>query len=289
MSHEEIAPRLVDYVRSTLDDATRSAVDAHVAQCQDCRDSLETVTELQRLKLLDDHALLGHVQAQHLVSFAEGRLEGAAAGWVERHIAECETCSAALTILRDRTEPTGDDVRSTEADGNLDVRGGWWRFLRRTILAPAPALAYLVLLAVLIPLATRKPQETPALAPAIEVLPAPVRLFANDDFRGTGEVEPEIVEFTAPAGARFVDLELVTDLERTELQAKPELKLQLLSDDGHVLLSSSANEAVDDAGLARIHIPVEILDVDAVYRVTIRSATSSETAPFEAAFRLKRR
>lgn len=289
MSHEQFAPLLVDHVQKTLDDETRAAVDAHVTQCAECHESLETVAELQRLTLFDDRALLRHVQAQHLVAFAEGRLEGPVAGWVERHTTECDTCSAALTILRDRTEPTGDEVRSPETDADLEQGGRFWRFMRRTILAPAPALAYLVLLLLLVPVATRKPEREPVPTRAVEILPAPVRLFADDAFRGTGEHAPETVEIVAAVGARFVHLELVTDLERAELHAEPELMLQLLSEDGRVLFSSPASEAVDDAGLARIYVPREMLEPDETYRVTVRSPESSETAPFEAAFRIRHR
>jgi hypothetical protein len=67
------------------------------------------------------------------------------------------------------------------------------------------------------------------------------------------------------------------------------LMLELLSEDGHVLFSSSASEAIDDAGLARIYLPLELLDAGEEYRVTVRSPESPETPSFEAVFGIRRR
>jgi hypothetical protein len=149
------------YARGSLDDADKRLVEAHLDRCAECRELLTEARMLLDITEWDDAALLDHVHAQHLDDFARdpASVEPGLADWIRRHLAGCDVCRDAHAILeRSHAAPTVTPRVETSPSR------GWWLLLSRTLLHPAAAAAYLVVIALSIP-AYRvwlAPPETPA-------------------------------------------------------------------------------------------------------------------------------
>jgi len=279
MSHDRIAPLLVDHARGALDDEESAEIQSHLKDCAECRDTLETIGELARLAEFDDQALLGHVQAQHLVAFSEGRQTAAGQQWIASHISACAVCSEALEVLRSDTEK-----QTVQGDQPND----WWRFLRRTLLGPVPALAYLLALLIVTPLLLRDSPEPHTGPQAPDVLPAPVRLYADDSYRGGDPAAEEVVSLLIGEGQTTLHLQLVTDLERSDLLAEPDIELTIHQGD-RLILNVPAPKAVDATGLAHLSLSVESLSFRELFRVQVRSRSIDSLPLYSAAFTLERK
>lgn len=235
----------------------------------DPRDAL--VDDLRYLRELDDATLLGHVQAQHLIAFAEGTIDGPAASFVREHVGGCDVCHEAMEVYR-ATAHTGDAADERGGEGR---RLGLWDLLRRTVLAPAPALAYLVVLAVGLALWWTAP------APDVQApggLPVTVALYADDTLRGENvESDPIVVPWQV--GRALVVL-LHTDIAPGDLDGP--LHVRVTNAAGRVVLDDSVPAAnLPRDGVVSVILPPGEVRAGEVYVV---STTGVGALPFHGSF-----
>lgn len=232
---DAIAPLIPWYANGTLSPEESAEVEEHLASCDACRETLATARQFRRLAPgTSDERLYDHVQSQRLVEYADdpAALEPDARRFITDHLQGCAVCAEAVEIL--------EEMRDATAAGGIgspgEPRGAspWsdlWRRLSRTLLHPAPALAYLVALVVMVavlPLRTPAPGQPPGVPapdvpapvsspPEAQVLPPAVELPGELVFRGQGKPpEPMVVAY--PAEARAVAVTLVADIEAGDLR-----------------------------------------------------------------------
>jgi hypothetical protein len=251
---DPIAPLIAWYANDTLPEDERIRVEAHLEECPACRALLEQArsqSELARQSPLEDH--LEHVHPSLLVA-------------VERAL------STAEPIRRDR--------------GNL--LESIWRALAATVLRPAPALAYLLLLialpAVWIGLG-RDGDGAPALTPTVITLRSERALRSEP---GAPMPEPQAV----PGGATAVLLRLATDLRPEDLRdealsftveiardgrlewSMPQARGDLAIENGRAVVSLLVDPSRLGAGahevVLRVHKPDDPMDGQALFRRRLR-------------------
>lgn len=213
MEQDPVALLIPWYAAGSLPDDERALVDRHLPSCASCRELLAGATEHAAL-FADARRADEHVHPRLLVRWAEApqSLDADTREGIEARLARCETCRAALAILRETERPAA----SVERRSFLDI-------LRSTILAPAPALAYLLLLALLVPLFLRRGGEEGAGSPVLGV-PTVVRVEGERALRSGDEAaraEPLRISPPGQPEAPLLFL-LVTDLAAEDL-ADPEL------------------------------------------------------------------
>jgi len=148
MDHEHVASMIGDYAMDRLGDDEKSELEGHLGSCASCRALLEQARELKEvLPAAGSEALLAHVQAEHLTRYARDprALEPRLTSWIEEHLQSCTPCREAVEIVRD-LESDGKPEREPSRTAPRPDRVTLWDWLARTLLHPAPAMAYLVLL-----------------------------------------------------------------------------------------------------------------------------------------------
>ncbi len=225
------------------------------------------VADLERLRDLDDATLLGHVHAAHLIAYAERRADGTVREYVEDHLRGCEVCRDAL----ERVEATASDW--TEAD-DVRRRPALWDVLRRTVLAPAPALAYLLLLAVgLAWWGTRPPSGTIS-----GTLPTTVPLFAADPLRGSASEDvPVVVPW-----ATGTEVVLVVHTDVLPGEADGGLTVRVTAGDDAIVERALPADRIPDDGVLSVILPARDVRPGVVYRVRVEGPGAP---PFNAAYR----
>ena len=93
MTHEEAVERLHDAHLRTLSPETRAELDAHLAECAECRAMRRLLRKLKHVLEEDHHVLPEQIVALALHPESLGAPERA---HVEAHLAHCESCSAEL-------------------------------------------------------------------------------------------------------------------------------------------------------------------------------------------------
>lgn len=232
-----------------------------------------TITELEALRDLDDASLLDHVQARHLIAYAEGRAEEDPVGvFVEGHLASCAVCRDAIEIYRRSTDVDAGPVE----DGAPGAAPRDRDFLRRTLLAPVPALAYLILLVATLGLWWSRPAPPDAAGEAHPGtdLASTVRLFAEDTLRGDG-IDPVPVVVTRTGGP--VVLLAHTDLAPSDVDRPLTVRVER---DGDPVFERTIEPAdLADDGILAVLLPASALAPGTRYHVSV-----SGDLPFEASF-----
>lgn len=154
---DEIARLIPWYAAGTLEDDERTRVEEHLRHCDACRGTLSLAREA--VAFGEDHpveSLIEHVHSELLTDFVEhpGKLDREVGEWIAGHLRECEECSEAAAIVReigaDLAAQRSPVVRPPEKADPWSQR--IWDFLGSTVLRPAPALGYLVLLLLSFPI-----------------------------------------------------------------------------------------------------------------------------------------
>ncbi len=145
--HEAIEQLIPWYETGSLLAEERARVERHLPSCAACRELLDHAHAQRSMLRRKGPAFLAHVDPVLLTEFAErpGDLDLATRRWIERKLEECETCREAYALLG--------DVAASLAPARVPARrrSGLWEWLGATVLRPAPALAYLLLVGVLVP------------------------------------------------------------------------------------------------------------------------------------------
>lgn len=113
---EQIGTHLSDYFSGHLSSAESEMVRGHIAACQLCRESLQTMA------ILVPHGMSGHGSHPSKVVLAQyyhdrTRLTAEISALMERHLAECRDCAAELAILNDMERELRSSVTRPEQTG----------------------------------------------------------------------------------------------------------------------------------------------------------------------------
>jgi hypothetical protein len=216
-----IAPLLPWYVNGTLEhggpgdgpsgEGMRQRVAAHLAVCPACRALVDGPQAFRDMARDEAPArLLEHVSSRLIVDYVEtpGALVAATISSVKEHLEGCGPCREAAAILRDMSTLPVEALRAGGPEtGRLEsaphrpsLVARIWDLLSRSILRPLPALAYLVVVLLLLPAVGRRFIPGPVLEPApaapvttapgpgpersaASVVPPPQRVDARDSYR----------------------------------------------------------------------------------------------------------
>ena len=250
---ETIAALIPWYVNGTLGEEERLQVDAHVPECAACRALLEHARLSRDIGERTPAAELeeGHVDSRLLVRFHEapGEIDSEPRGRIQLHLDRCAVCHDALSILEELSRMPPSSALHEVAP----VRRGFWRVLVDRFLGPGPALAYLMLVMILV---VWQPSRVPGPAEnrAIEVLPLATRLSGEMAFRTGSETrtQPPPVEISIPdSGVLLVDL--MTDIDEEELEDTTAAFRLELNVDGKTLWSD-VRRSVDFDSRGRLSV-----------------------------------
>jgi hypothetical protein len=152
--HDSISMLIPWYANGTLSPEERDSVENHLERCSECRDLLEQARAMEPLGQVEPDELLEHVQAQHLELFATDRrsMQPEVAAWVGEHVESCAVCGDAVRILERSAGESIDEAQPQEYRVRYATeKPSFWTLLGKTILHPAAAAAYLVIIALMIP------------------------------------------------------------------------------------------------------------------------------------------
>lgn len=278
------------YVNDTLDADERERFEAHLEDCGDCRETIEAARSIggHHDRIAAPRAAAEtHVPSALFVRWSEAPASLAAdtREWIDAHLRECDACreeadwlrspsivspSVAASAASAASAETGADARAAESLGET---GPWtervWSWLSSTLLQPAPALAYLLLLAVAAPLlwTLRSSGESPRLSPR-----APLVWTTESADRGGGTPSNAPAEIPAGTGALALTIEL--PFETTELDGLDLLVVEWIRE-GRAVATFEANPSSLRAvsGGARLDVLLEPGGIrpGAVYRLQVRA------------------
>ncbi len=213
--HDEIATLIPWYANDTLDAEDRRRVDEHLQGCEPCRELLVHARAMAEEPVAQLDVETRHVQSGLLLEFLESpaALDVEARDRIQRHLDVCEICRDSLAIVR--ALPPESPARETETGLLQRV----WQALAATVLRPAPALAYLLLLAVLTPtwiyLRSGRVPDLIAGEPIATVGPT-VRVVGEERMRAEGDDATPPLRISH-RGRTAVVAELVTGIPSEEL------------------------------------------------------------------------
>ena len=301
--HNHLASLIPWYAAGTLGEDERDKVEVHLETCAGCRDRLDHARGLAQVATgpLGADDLLDHPPASLLADYAErpAELDPESAAWVRSHVASCAPCEEVLPIVR-QLAATAEASPAHEASpaAATAALGGpirrLWRSLGATVLRPAAALAYLLLLLLSYPVYRQAlaPDHGPGPAdpgPAVEVLSPAIRVFGELSFRaGPGEEseEPPLVLPIRAEPSSPLHLELHTELDPGLLERPGiSLSLEILEGDEALWSQSIETTVLDPAGIMTVLLPTEPLDPSTVYRMVLRVDAPTEPTHDQVVFR----
>jgi hypothetical protein len=182
------------------------------------------------------------------------------------HAASCAACASALRLAR--------EIHAGAAVHTSERTPGLWAALTRTVLHPVPALAYLVVLAFVVPLALRGRPEVSVARPEPLRMLAEVRLTGDVVHRGEGGVEA--ARLARPSGPTA--LRLYADLEAVRGQAGARVRIRLLRDGREVFSRTESTDTVGPDGSVLVVLEDELLGSGTVV-VELAAIDPSGVAP----------
>jgi anti-sigma factor RsiW len=116
MTHEEAVEHLYELHFGELDEATRASLEAHLAECPDCR-SFEDTYEVLRAALSESHEpAAGHPSPEEIVAHAvgDGSQDPDDRRWIAEHVAACESCEREASLVRRVEARSAADLASSK-------------------------------------------------------------------------------------------------------------------------------------------------------------------------------
>ncbi|HJQ99465.1 MAG TPA: zf-HC2 domain-containing protein [Candidatus Polarisedimenticolaceae bacterium] len=234
-----------------------------------------------------------------LWDLARGALSPEETASVLDHALECADCRLALRVARETFAASGMPPATSRA---VSLSSRWWGFVAGSVLSPAPALVYLLLLALSFPLYRflSSPAEKtpgPAAAPIVAPRPAPeapalrgvrvLRLTGDISLRGDeGAGSPTPMRVSLEEGETLM-LKLYPDA--ADLPKDPEAVLLVRVLAGAVVVSETRRRVSDvepDRSLSVV-VDVDALEPGKPYRAEV--ATVSGPAILHQSFLWERR
>jgi anti-sigma factor RsiW len=123
MEHESAVDLLVEYVAGTLDPEARVEVEAHVRECEECRDLVAAYRAAREAMEADDD----HPTSEEIVTFVcrEDELRAEDRTAIESHLHSCEVCREQVAAVR---ASEGEVTSLGEEPATTPVPGRWvWR------------------------------------------------------------------------------------------------------------------------------------------------------------------
>lgn len=147
--HEEIQDLLSDYLSGNSTREERSAVEAHIQECEDCSEFVrrgQSVVAI--LRTAADWEKDQHPSEEMLVLFAENPqgVEPTLRDKVENHLLLCERCAQEVSLLDSMGQP-GSSLSEHRPHREIRTKG-FWSLAGQTI--RRPAIAYALAVAVLV-------------------------------------------------------------------------------------------------------------------------------------------
>jgi hypothetical protein len=296
--HETIAGLIPWFLNGTLSPEDRRRVEDHLLSCEECRALLEEARAMELAGREDQAELLDHVQAQHLESYAvaPGSVPPDLAGWIRQHLDGCDVCRDAHRILERSVSGRSaiDGARERPAGESASI----WSLLTRTVFHPVAAAAYLLILAVVVPVyrgvvhlpdverrvgaVERELEQAKRWGGAVDL---PVLSSA---LRGENDVATLVSEEGQPVLPIGAEFELPGDLDRS----KP-LRFTVRSDTVEIVWSREIPvpqvlRNLDDAGIVTLLLPAAAVSPGR-YRLTVDRIDRPASRPIlDASFRIER-
>lgn len=273
------------YVNGTLEADERARLEAHLETCGRCRDLLRQHGALEAGADSGSLEPAEHVPAELLVRYADAPalLDREIRAWIASRVARCQTCGEALARLQALEGALVEPAAATPARG-FSARA-LWEALAGSVLRPIPALAYLLLLALLVPTIWLVDDEGSEGAP----FHAPLRVDLAGERASRapgGRIEP--IELPATTGAPIL-LHLQTEMVPVDLDPARSRFVLALERDGRALWSEprSAGDFLVDDG--RVVLPLVLdpgrLRAGAVYAIVLRADRPGDPIDGQALFR----
>jgi hypothetical protein len=213
--HDTVQLLIPWYANGTLEQGGRQQVEDHVEDCEHCRELLDqALAQAGFARQVDPVAALADVHPLLLTQYAEdpGQLDDETVGWIRDRLEVSPLSREALERLRE-VGFFEEEMEAEEAPADLrqeKPRVSFGEWFASTFLQPVPAMAYLVLLVILLPAfwLLRGPVE-PAGAPQV------FTTGGDPTLRADGDAAPQPLEIVANRGP--VILELETELAVADL------------------------------------------------------------------------
>jgi hypothetical protein len=313
-----IAELVPFYATGTLDAASRQQVEEHLKGCRSCRELLSQARAFHRVASAGhEPGLNDHVQGQLLVEFHETQqaLDPEVIAGIRAHLGNCKLCSGALAILdelpdmvrspdteaRPRDHPLS--TPQTTASASLQGAESIWKGWVTALLRPIPALAFAVLLLVLVVPAYLILQRSsgggaassadfaliswPGEVNGAGVLPEAIALSGETVFRQLpGQDGASAIELRFDGKSRFLLLELAPDIDPEDL-ADPRAHFQLeIRQENQILLQRTVPASgFDDRGRLQLVLDTQRLKSAETYTLVMRYHKAGDPLDGEALFR----
>ncbi len=290
--HETLEALVPGFEDGTLAPADRARLERHLTDCRDCRELLE-LARMQReiLGRRGADVLLAHVDPVLLTEYSERpeSLEPETRRWIEEKLRECRACGEAYARLVEVRSPR--EVEPAPVPTTSRILPWIWERLAATILRPAPALAYLALLALLGPFLLVRERGDDAPIASGPVLVVPGETGTRDGGDGA-EIPPLGVPATTDPGQAVVLL-LETEIVETDLRdGRMGLALELRQGD-RVVASRAVSirdfEFRDGHGLLPLVVRAGALRPGDSYEVSVRAVRPGDPLDGEPLFRRRLR
>ncbi|ANM29341.1 hypothetical protein ABI59_06645 [Acidobacteria bacterium Mor1] len=271
MSKDDPIDALPWYVNDTLSAEERRSVEERLRDSPEYRAALEDLRGITASAKTDPGRLDADVHPDLLLAYAEDRtsLDPELRARVERGLERSQLSREALEILREVDASIAAAPAAEISAPRESVWAGIWQTLRATLLAPAPALAYLLVLAVLVPLALRDTPDGPALSP----FAVPQRVIVESERAVRGDAATA-APLSLPAAAEALLLELRTDLIPQDLEDGLALELVLFAGDRELTSSDlTPSDFVERDGRLTVSVPMfpQLLPADGDLQIAIRA------------------
>lgn len=284
-SHDDIRALLPWYANGTLEPAERERVESHVDACADCAAELADHRRQREAATTSPEPHTEHVSSRLLVQFVEARdtLDAESVAFVEATVARCGVCREALDRLEEVERSLALADRDAAAAPVERDRGGlraWFEAFVGTVLHPVPAVAYLLIAAVAVPLAWRASGvDVPTASP----FPPVVELDGARASRSEGAEANAFDVGDAP-----VSLRLAVELAPGEIAAIGAFEIALVRDGVDVTVERRAAadfESRDDGAVLWVALDPRSLDRGVAYVLEVRAVRPGDPIDGQALFR----
>lgn len=312
-----IAELVPFYATDTLDAASSQQVEDHLEGCRSCRELLRQARAFHQAATGgNEPGMNDHVQGQLLVEFQEtpAALDPEVTEFIRVHLDGCELCAGALTILEElpamakltetEARPRDHPLSTPQMTASVLPQGAesMWKGWVTALLRPIPALAFAVLLLVLVVPAYLILQKSggggatsqagfamiswPGEVSGASALPEAIALSGETVFRRLpGQVGSPAVELLFDGKSRFLLLELDPNIDPEDLvDPLARFQVELLQENRVLFQREVTTGEFDPQGQLQIVLHAARLSPAVIYTLVIRYEKAGDPLDGEALF-----